>query len=220
MTCYAPAPLIKVEATDYLEVKASCSLIAPEQGDYTTSDIIWSDLKRSICNFPPGNQDISPESVTPFSVNTDYSTADLYPLIDISNRRPTVADTSDAFAPYSCATLTFMVETGNFIYDPATGNYISEIVPISYSAWLKVMPPNQFWNPGIDFSTYLLEGRLISPTIFDPKIQNGAEAKAIFNGYKGRFVYKVDLDIPPFYTNSGEVNDHIQGTFFIVGGGK
>ena len=218
--CYAPAPKIEALATDYLEVKASCSLIEPAPGDYTTSDIRWSDLKRSICNFPPGNQDISPDAVTPFSVNQDYATADLYPLIDIANRRPTVATTSEAFAPYSNATLTFMVETGKFIYNPDTGNYIAEIIPISYTAYLAVQPPNLLWNPGVEVTAYMLEGRLISPTTFDPKIQNGAEAQAVFNNYKGRFVYKVDLDIPPFYTNSGEVNLRIQGMFHIVGGGK
>lgn len=218
--CYAPAPKTEAPATDYLEVKASCSLIAPEQGDYTTSDISWSDLKRSICNFPPSSEDISPYPVTPYPVNQDYVTADLYPLTDIANRRPTVATTSEAFAPYSNATLTFMVETGKFILDPTTGNYIAEIIPISYTAYLAVQPPNQFWNPGIDVTAYMLEGRLISPTTFDPKIQNGAEAQAVFNNYKGRFIYKVDLDIPPFYTDSGEVNLRIQGTFHIVGGGK
>lgn len=202
--------------TDYSSVIATCS-IRPPAGDYSTSDIRWSSLEKSLCVFPPGSQDLSPGSVTPYPVNSDYSTVYLSPLAEITGRS-IERDDVQAWTPYSNTTLTFQVETGKSIYNPETGNYEPEVIAMTYLAYLSVMPPTVNYNPGVDVTAYLVEGRLLEPNVFDPRIQNGAQAEGTFNEYKGRFVYKVNLDTPPFYFKNS-VNQPIQGIFHVIGGG-
>lgn len=126
------------------------------------------------------------------------------------------ASTVASYAPWGNAQLAFQVSTGFESIDPATGNATQATEVLEYLACLTLQAPN--WKPetGVDATTYRCKGRLLSPTVLDPRITNGSQADCTINGYRGRFDLVFDLAM-----DSGHYRDlrqSIEGTFRVVGG--
>lgn len=121
-----------------------------------------------------------------------------------------------SYAPWGNAQLAFEVSTGFENYDPATGNATQATVVIEYLAALKLKAPA--WKPeaGVDNTTYLCEGRLLSPTVLDTRLTNGSQAVAQINGYQGRF--ELIINLAEDAEHYRDIRQSIQGTFRVIGG--
>lgn len=121
-----------------------------------------------------------------------------------------------AYAPWGNAQLAFEVGTGFASTDPATGNAVQNTETLEYLAALTLSVPN--WTPegGIDNTTYSCRGRLLSPSVLDPRITNGSQAAAVINGYHGRFELVFDLTMDPPHRR--DLRQPLGGTFRVVGG--
>ncbi len=124
---------------------------------------------------------------------------------------------TDAWEPLSNATLTFSVVTGYSI-DPITENSVETTEELTYIAYLRPTPPSRPSKDGIDLNTIQCEGRLLHPPQFDPRIQNGSEAKCLLNGVQGSF--EVDIPLAMQLEFRQELHQPIQGVFEAVGKGS
>lgn len=126
------------------------------------------------------------------------------------------ASTVAAYAPLGNAQLAFKVGTGLTTTDAATGNATQSSEVVEYLATLLLQAPS--WKPesGVDNTTYVCRGRLLSPSMLDPRITNGSQAEAVINGYRGRFelVFDLAMDAPAYR----DLRQTIQGTFRVIGG--
>lgn len=121
------------------------------------------------------------------------------------------------YAPWGNAQLAFEVSTGFENYDPATGNATQATIVLEYLAALTLKAPA--WKPeaGVDSTTYLCEGRLLSPTILDTRLTNGSQAIAQINGYRGRF--ELTINLAQDAEHYRDIRQPIQGLFRVIGGG-
>lgn len=103
--------------------------------------------------------------------------------------------------------------------DPETGNTVVEKKNqerVEYLASLRLQRPNWTGEPGVDNTTYLATGRLLTPAKFDERITNGTQADATINGYRGRFELIWDLTMDKgHYT---DIRQSVEGTFRVIGG--
>jgi len=126
------------------------------------------------------------------------------------------ASTVASYAPWGNAQLAFEVGTGFATVDPTTGNAIQATETLEYLAALTLQAPAYKPESGVDSTTYSCRGRLLSPTVLDPRITNGSQANCVINGYRGRFELTFDLAM-----NRGAFRDlrqSIEGIFRVVGG--
>lgn len=121
-----------------------------------------------------------------------------------------------AFAPHGNAELTFTVSGGTISTDALTGNPVASSVALDYLAALRLAAPNWEEREGVDETSYRCTGRLLYPTVLDPRITNGSKADARINGYTGRFELVFDLDMDEWAY--GTIGQSIQGTFRVLGG--
>jgi hypothetical protein len=121
-----------------------------------------------------------------------------------------------SYAPWGNAQLAFEVGTGFASVDPTTGNAIQASETLEYLAALTLQAPS--WKPeaGVDSTTYSCRGRLLSPTVLDPRITNGSQADCVINGYRGRFELVFDLAMDSFAYR--DLRQTIEGIFRVVGG--
>lgn len=122
-----------------------------------------------------------------------------------------------AFAPWGNAQLAFEVGGTTTSVDPSTGNVIQTPVILEYLAAMSIQSPG--WNaaPGADSTIYPCQGRLLVPTLLDPRITNGSQADAVINGYRGRFELVFDLSQDAAHRR--DLRTLLNGTFRVVGGG-
>lgn len=127
-----------------------------------------------------------------------------------------LASTVSAYAPWGNAQLAFEVGTGFASTDPATGNAVQTTETLEYLAALTLSAPN--WTPesGVDNTSYSCRGRLLSPSVLDPRITNGSQAEAVINGYRGRFELVFDLTMRAAHRR--DLRQPIEGTFRVIGG--
>lgn len=120
------------------------------------------------------------------------------------------------YAPWGNAQLTFRVGTGVYVPEPATGNAIETKTPLEYLA--SVTPASGDWTaaPGSDTTVWQLQGRLLSPSVLDPRITNGSEAEALINGVRGRFLLTTDMRMDAAHRR--DLRQSISGTFRVTGG--
>lgn len=121
-----------------------------------------------------------------------------------------------AYAPWGNAKLTFTVSGSTITTDAATGNPIASSETLEYLAALNLSAPDWQKVEGVDTTLYRCNGRLLSPTVLDPRITNGSKAAAEINGYAGRFelVFDLAMDSEVYST----IRQSISGTFRVVGG--
>jgi hypothetical protein len=121
-----------------------------------------------------------------------------------------------SYAPWGNAQLAFEVATGLTTTDPTTGNATQSTVIVEYLAALSLQPPRWTGEAGIDTTTYSCEGRLLSPSVLDPRITNGSQAVATINGYRGRFelTYSLNMDQAAYR----DIRQSLSGIFRVVGG--
>lgn len=123
------------------------------------------------------------------------------------------------YAPHGNAVLAFELNMQAYVTDPATGNTVTETrnqERVEYLAALQLQKPNWKGEPGVDSTTYMATGRLLTPVEFDQRITNGSQAEATINGYKGRFELVWDLTMDKgHYT---DIRQSIEGTFRVIGG--
>jgi hypothetical protein len=126
------------------------------------------------------------------------------------------ASTVAAYAPWGNAQLAFEVSTGFASTDPTTGNATQSTEIVEYLAALSLQAPT--WKPeaGVDSTTYSCSGRLLSPSVLDPRITNGSQADCVINGYRGRFELVFDLSMDAAHRR--DLRQRIEGTFRVVGG--
>lgn len=127
------------------------------------------------------------------------------------------ASTISAYAPWGNAQLAFKVGSGLPTTDSATGNTVQSTEVIEYLAALSLQSPN--WKPesGVDGTTYMCKGRLLSPATLDVRITNGSQAEAVINGYRGRFELVFDLAMDAVHR--GDLRQSIEGIFRLAGYG-
>lgn len=130
---------------------------------------------------------------------------------------PIPASTIRSYAPWGNAQLAFELGTGFATRDPATGNHRQTTEVVEYLAALFLEAPSWEAKPGTDPTAYRCKGRLLTPTVLDPRITNGAQAEALINGAKGRFELVFDLAQDAFHQR--DLRQAIQGTFRVIGGG-
>lgn len=126
-------------------------------------------------------------------------------------------ETIAAYAPWGNAELLFSVETTSATQDPTTGNYIAGHITLEYLAALTIQKPEWKSSPGTDQTTYNVSGRLLSPSLLDPRITNGSQAVAKVNGLLGRFelIFDLSMDLQA----RPDLRQMIQGMFRVTGGG-
>lgn len=120
------------------------------------------------------------------------------------------------YAPIGNAQLSFEVGTGSLETDPTTGNPVQLLTTLEYLAALTLSSPNWKGQAGVDATTYLCKGRLLSPAVLDPRITNGSQAEALINGYRGRFELTFDLAMDQMAYR--DIRQAISGTFRVIGG--
>lgn len=121
-----------------------------------------------------------------------------------------------SYAPWGNAQLAFEVATGFTTTDPTTGNATQSTEIVEYLAAISFQPPRWTGTSGIDTTTYACEGRLLSPSVLDPRITNGSQAVATINGYRGRFelTYSLNMDQAAYR----DIRQSLSGIFRVVGG--
>ena len=123
------------------------------------------------------------------------------------------------YAPHGNAVLAFDLNMQAYRTDPETGNTVVEKKNqerVEYLASLRLQRPNWTGEPGVDNTTYLATGRLLTPAKFDERITNGTQADATINGYRGRFELIWDLTMDKgHYT---DIRQSVEGTFRVIGG--
>jgi hypothetical protein len=121
-----------------------------------------------------------------------------------------------SYAPWGNAQLAFEVATGFTTTDPSTGNATQSTEVVEYLAALSLQPPRWTGAAGIDTTVYACEGRLLSPSVLDPRITNGSQAVATINGYRGRFelTYSLNMDQAAYR----DIRQSLSGIFRVVGG--
>jgi hypothetical protein len=124
--------------------------------------------------------------------------------------------TIGSYAPWGNAQLAFEVATGLTTTDPTTGNTTQSTEIVEYLAAITLQPPRWAGKGGIDTTTYACEGRLLSPSVLDPRITNGSQAVALINGYQGRFelTYSLNMDRAAYR----DIRQTLSGIFRVVGG--
>lgn len=120
------------------------------------------------------------------------------------------------YAPIGNAQLAFEVGTGSLETDPTTGNPIQLLTTLEYLAALTLTGPNWQGQAGVDATTYTCTGRLLTPSVLDPRITNGSQAEALINGYRGRF--EVTFDLAMRRNAYRDIRQSISGTFRVIGG--
>ena len=120
------------------------------------------------------------------------------------------------YAPWGNAHLSFEVSNNSVSTDESTGNPVTGTTVLEYLAALKLSAPNWQKQEGADMTTYQCKGRLLYPQTLDPRITNGTQAKAVVNGYKGRFEFTFDLSMDSDAYST--VRQSIQGVFRVIGG--
>jgi len=100
--------------------------------------------------------------------------------------------------------------------DPSTGNTTQSTEIVEYLAAINLQPPRWTGKDGIDTTIYACEGRLLSPSVLDPRITNGSQAVATINGYRGRFelTYSLNMDRAAYR----DIRQSLSGIFRVVGG--
>lgn len=126
------------------------------------------------------------------------------------------AATISSYAPWGNAELAFQLGTGFAAVDPQTGNAVQTTEVVEYLAALSVEAPQWQGKPGSDETVYVCRGRLLSPTVLDPRITNGTQAEAVINGTRGRFELTFDLSMDVFHRR--DLRQTVQGTFRVIGG--
>lgn len=126
------------------------------------------------------------------------------------------ATTIASYAPWGNAQLAFEVGTGFATIDPTTGNAIQSTEVVEYLAALTLQAPTWKGEAGVDNTAYSCRGRLLSPATLDPRITNGSQAKAVINGYSGRFELVFDLAMDAAHYR--DLRQSIEGTFRVIGG--
>lgn len=121
-----------------------------------------------------------------------------------------------SYAPWGNAELAFRLGTGFATVDPATGNAVQSTETVEYLAALAVEAPQWEGKPGSDETVYRCQGRLLSPSVLDPRITNGAQADATINGTRGRFELTFDLAMDAAHRR--DLRQSVQGTFRVIGG--
>lgn len=124
----------------------------------------------------------------------------------------TIAD----YAPLGNAVLDFEVGTGVVTTDPTTGNTKPTTEVVSYLAALRLETPAWTGKPGSDETIYACSGRLLSPSLLDPRITNGSQADATINGYRGRF--EVTFNLAMNKAAYQDIRQSLTGTFRVIGG--
>lgn len=120
------------------------------------------------------------------------------------------------YAPIGNAQLAFEVGNGALETDPSTGNPIQLLTTLEYLAALTLTSPNWQGQGGVDSTTYFCTGRLLTPSVLDPRITNGSQAEALINGYRGRF--EVTFDLAMRRNAYRDIRQSISGTFRVIGG--
>jgi hypothetical protein len=126
------------------------------------------------------------------------------------------ASTIAAYAPWGNAELAFRLGTGFAAVDPETGNPVQLTETVEYLAALTLEAPAWDGKPGVDETVYRCAGRLLSPSVLDPRITNGSQAEARINGTRGRLELTIDLSMDAAHRR--DLRQSIQGTFRLVGG--
>ena len=126
------------------------------------------------------------------------------------------ASTIASYAPWGNALLAFEVATGFTTTDPTTGNTTQSTEIVEYLAAISLQPPRWTGASGSDTTTYACEGRLLSPSVLDPRITNGSQAVATINGYRGRFelIFSLNMDQAAYR----DIRQSLSGIFRVVGG--
>lgn len=123
------------------------------------------------------------------------------------------------YAPHGNAVLAFDLNMPAYSVDPESGNTVvsqKNQERVEYLAALNLQRPNWKGEPGVDNTTYLATGRLLTPAQFDERITNGTQADATINGYRGRFELIWDLTMDKgHYT---DIRQSVEGTFRVIGG--
>lgn len=120
------------------------------------------------------------------------------------------------FAPWGNAQLRFRVSGSTLVADPNTGNLTPEDEILDYLAALDIKEPK--WTPekGSDNSVYTVTGRLLYPSILDPRIANGAQAEAMIQGNYGRMELILNLSVDEAHRLA--IRQAISGKFRVIGG--
>ena len=123
------------------------------------------------------------------------------------------------YAPHGNAVLAFDLNMPAYSIDPESGNTVvsqKNQERVEYLAALNLQRPQWKGEPGVDNTTYLASGRLLTPVKFDERITNGTQADATINGYQGRFELIWDLTMDKgHYT---DIRQSVEGTFRVIGG--
>ena len=123
------------------------------------------------------------------------------------------------YAPHGNAVLAFDLNMPAYSVDPESGNTVvsqKNQERVEYLAALNLQRPQWKGEPGVDNTTYLASGRLLTPVKFDERITNGTQADATINGYQGRFELIWDLTMDKgHYT---DIRQSVEGTFRVIGG--
>ena len=123
------------------------------------------------------------------------------------------------YAPHGNAVLAFDLNMPAYSIDPESGNTVvsqKNQERVEYLAALNLQRPQWKGEPGVDNTTYLATGRLLTPAKFDERITNGTQADATINGYRGRFELIWDLTMDKgHYT---DIRQSVEGTFRVIGG--
>ena len=123
------------------------------------------------------------------------------------------------YAPHGNAVLAFDLNMPAYSIDPESGNTVvsqKNQERVEYLAALNLQRPQWKGEPGVDNTTYLATGRLLTPAKFDERITNGTQADATINGYRGRFELIWDLTMDKgHYTDTRQ---SVEGTFRVIGG--
>jgi hypothetical protein len=116
----------------------------------------------------------------------------------------------------SNAILTFSVPTGQLIMDPATGNVIPEVAPLTVKAYLapdgvqsNYAPEDN--TPGVNDASERMSGRMTEPQQVPLQISNLSEADAVINGQPGRFLLRIPTQ--DAWGVSDVLGDRIYGIF-------
>ena len=126
------------------------------------------------------------------------------------------ADIAD-YAPHGNAVLSFSLPKA-WTNDPVTGNRVSSIKnreDLQYLAAINLQRPNWQGKEGVDNTTYMCSGRLLTPVLFDERITNGSQADATINGYRGRFELIWDLTADKEHRQ--DTRTLVEGTFRVIG---
>ncbi len=129
---------------------------------------------------------------------------------------PIPSATIAAYAPWGNAELSFQLGNGTVTLDPETGNPVQLTETVDYLAALSLQAPEWTGKPGADDTVYRCQGRLLSPSVLDPRITNGSQAEARINGTRGRLELVFDLSMDAYHRR--DLRQTIQGTYRLIGG--